>query len=141
MFRQLKNMVIKTYNTLYDSYVASILNYGSAVWGFSDFSCTQVLQNRVKRFYMGVNGFAPNSRISIEFDWLDCKNSRWLEMLRYMNWLAKMKEHRWPHIVHKWDLSLRTDGWADQVSHILQYLSLDIDQQQTSMWQTAECSN
>ena len=127
MFHKLKNMGFKTYGTLYNSYMVSILNYGAAVWGYPEFSCTQVLQNGIKRFYLGVNGYAPNSGVSLEFEWLDTKFLRWLEMLRYLNRLNKMPDYRWPKIVHKWDMSLKMAGWADHVSSIIQYSSLDID--------------
>ena len=127
IFRQLRNMGFKSYETLYSSYVTPILNYSSAVCGFGEQSCSQVLVNRIKRFYLGVNGFAPNSGVSIEFDWLDTKYMRWLEMLQFLNRLIQRDDDRWPKIVHKWDTSLRTNGWSDQVSHVLSYLSIDTD--------------
>ena len=87
-------MGFKSNKTLYNSYVTPILNYASAVWGFSEQSCTQVLLNRIKRFYIGVNCFAPNAGIAIEFDWLDAKFMRWLEMVRYLNRLINMDKSR-----------------------------------------------
>ena len=109
------------------TYVTPIINYGAAVWGFGEQSCTQVLINRVKHFYLGINGFAPNAGVSIKFDWLDAKYMRWLEMLRFFKRLITMEDHRWPKIVHRWGASLRTKGWADQISHVLNYLTTDSD--------------
>ena len=48
LFKALKNMGIKSYQSLYESYVLSILNFSSAVWGFSEQSAPQVLSNRIK---------------------------------------------------------------------------------------------
>ena len=117
----------KSYETLYDSYVLSILNYALAVWGFGEQSCTQVLQNRICRYYLGVNCYAPTPAVSIEFDWIDTKYMRWIEMLRYLNRLIKMDDHRWPVKVHKWDVSLKTKGWADNTNHVLEYVNMNTD--------------
>ena len=50
-FKKLKNMGIRTYETLYESYVLSIAIYCSGVWGFADETAAQVLQNRIQRFF------------------------------------------------------------------------------------------
>ena len=63
--------------------------------------------------------------MSIEFDWIDTKYLRWLDMICYLNRLIKMDDHRWPVKIHKWDFSLKTKGWADNVAHVLNYLNLD----------------
>ena len=48
-------MGICTYKTLYGSYVVLILNYGAAIWGFSDFNDGRVLQNRIIWYYMDIH--------------------------------------------------------------------------------------
>ena len=45
MFKKLHNMGIRTYETLYNSFVVPIMNYGAGVWGFEEFNDPQVLQN------------------------------------------------------------------------------------------------
>ena len=125
IFKKLKNLGIRSYETLYESYIIPILNYGAGVWGFSEQAQPQVLQNRMKRYFMGVNKFAPNSALSLEFGWLDMKFRRWLEMIRYWNRLCEMSNDRWPKIVTKWDMSLKASGWTDQVSQILGYAGMN----------------
>ena len=49
MLKKLQNMGVQTYETLYGSYVAPIMNYAAAIWGYRDFSEPQVLQNRILR--------------------------------------------------------------------------------------------
>ena len=127
LFRQLKNMGINSYQTLYDSYVLSILNFGSAVWGYSEQTAPQVLSNRVKRYYLGVHTFTPVAATSLEFDWLDIKYLRWLEMARLANMIKGMPEHRWLKKVLRWDLSLKSNGWADQLLLILQHAHVEFD--------------
>ena len=76
-FKQLKTMGIISYQSLYESYVLSILNFGSTVWGFGEQSAPQVLCNRIKGYYLGVHVFTPVAAMSLEFDWLNIKYSRW----------------------------------------------------------------
>ncbi len=77
VFKQLKNMGIGTYQTLYNSYVCSIMNYGAAAWGYVDQNDPQVLQNLVQQFYLGVNRYTLKAAVQIEFDWLDPKFQRY----------------------------------------------------------------
>ena len=123
----MKNLGIRSYETLYDSYILPIINYGAGVWGFAEQSQPQVLQNRIKRCFMGVNRFAPNAALNLEFGWNDMKSMRWLEMARYWNRLCEMKDDRWPKKIAKWDISLRTHGWTDQIRQIVDYTDLDLD--------------
>ncbi len=45
IFKKIKNMGIKSYETLFQTYVVPIMNYASGVWGFGDQSQPQLLQN------------------------------------------------------------------------------------------------
>ena len=89
-------MGIATYETLYDSYVKSIMNYGAAVWGYAEQNDPQVLHNRIQRYYLGVNKYTPTAATRIKFDWLDPKYQSWIDMIRYWNRLLKMKDDRIP---------------------------------------------
>ncbi len=124
MFRKLKNMGIKTYETLCTSYVSPILNYGAGVWGFHQMNEPHVLQNRMIRYFLGVHKFAAVPAMQLEMDWLDVRYQHWLEMARLRNRIVSMEEHRLPLIIHKWDVSLKQDTWAKQVHHILQYANM-----------------
>ena len=48
-------------------------------------------------------------------------------MLRYPNCLKDMENTRWPKKVLNWDMSLRADGWSDQVKAILNYVSMECE--------------
>ena len=109
-FKSIKNMGIKTYETLYESYVLSILNYAARVWGYNEQPAPQTLQNRVQRFFLGVHTFPPVCATKLEFDWPEVKSLRWTEMIRYLNRLKKMPNKRWPKQVFMWDLSLKLKG-------------------------------
>ena len=59
IFRKMGDLGIKTYLTLYNSYVLPVSNYTSTVWGFKDHSAPTVLQNKINRFYLGVHKYSP----------------------------------------------------------------------------------
>ena len=118
-------MGIKSYETLYESYVDPILNYASAVWGFRDFDAPRTLQNRIMRFFLGVHKFAPVSATRLEMDWLETREKRWLNMLRYFNRINKMESNRLPKIVYDWDLSLGLNTWASEIQAIASYLGIN----------------
>ena len=124
MFRKLKNMGVRTYETLCSSFVTPILNYGAGIWGFHELSDPHVLQNRMIRYYLGVHKFAPVPAMQLEMDWLDVRYQRWIEMVRLRNRFVNMEEHRLPLMIHNWDVSLDRNTWANQVTHILQYANM-----------------
>ncbi len=124
MFRVLKNMGVKSYETLYHSYVVPIMHYGSAVWGYKENNDTRVLQNRIARYYLGVHKFTAVCATQLELDWLSVKYRRWVDIIRYHNRLMDMKAHRLPVIIYKWDRSLKLDSWAKEVVHILTYADM-----------------
>ena len=127
LFKKLKNMGIKTYESLYESYVLSIADYTAAVWGFHDHPPTQILQNRIERFYLGIHTFAPVASTNKEFNWLDMRSLRWVELVRYLNRLKSMKQNRWPKKVFQWDKSFKTEGWSNQVREIVAYANMSDD--------------
>ena len=124
IFKSLKNMGIKTFETLYSSYVTPIANYSSAIWGFKESHENQVLQNRVARYYLGVNKFTPVAATSLEMDWLDPKFNRWIEIVRYHNRLVEMKPNRLPVRIYNWEKSLNVQGWVKDCEFILNYCNM-----------------
>ena len=70
------------------------------------------------RFYLGVHKFAPVATIKLEMDWLDCKYTRWLNMIRLFNRISAMDDTRLPKIVYKWDVSLGLQTWASEINQI-----------------------
>ena len=66
IFRKLGDIGIKTYSTLYESYVLPVANYASAVWGFKDHSAPRILQNKINRFHLGVHKYSPVCSTNLE---------------------------------------------------------------------------
>ena len=82
IFRPLANMGIKTYETLYQSYVDPIMNYVFGVWGFRHYDAPRCLQNRILRFFWGVNKFAPAVATKLEKNWMECREE--VGVIRYI---------------------------------------------------------
>ena len=141
IFKSVGDLGIKTYETLYSTYVKSIMNYASGVWGFKHYDSPQVLQNRIMRFYLGVHKFAPVSSTKIEMDWLECRESRWIDMLRLCNRINKMDENRLPRIIHNWDLSLGLECWASEIKHIAATLGLPQTLNENEQYDLTHCYN
>ena len=82
--KQYKNLGIRTYETLYESYVLLIINYTAGVWAYSEYFSPQVLQNRGNVFIW--ESTCPfQSAMALEFGWLDVKFQCWLKMARFLN--------------------------------------------------------
>ena len=96
MFKRLSNMGIRTYDTLYTSYVVPIMNYAAGVWGFTNFDEQQTLQHHIMHYFLGVHKFAPIPAVSIEMDWMGTRFLRWVDMVRLRNRIASMSEDRLP---------------------------------------------
>ena len=126
IFKSIGNMGVRSYETLYNAYVLPIMNYASGIWGFSDFSKPQVLQNRITRFFLGVHRFVPLAATKSELDWIGCREARWIEMLRLFNRFNEMDKSRLPNIILKWDQSLGLNTWYSEIQYILAYLGLNI---------------
>ena len=88
-FKSLRNMRIKWYEILYESYIDSIMNSASDVWGFGNFEAPRVLQNRIMRVYLGVYRYASVAATKLEMDCIECREKRWLNMLRLF--ISKVK--------------------------------------------------
>ena len=119
IFKHMGDMGYSTYCTLYESYVLPVANYAAAVWGFTDYSASQVLQNKIQRFYLGVHRFAPLRALHTEMDWL-----RWFEMVWYFSRLATMEEDRIPKLVLRWDIQNGLSTCASEIMAICTELGL-----------------
>jgi len=114
-----------------------ILDYCSSVWGYTDFSCINTVQNKTIRYFLGVHKFAPNLAIKGDVGWLPSKERRWCNILRYLNRLMDMNNTRPCKKVFLWDYEISTNNWSSGVriimslvgmaEHFLQMLKCDIN--------------
>ena len=71
------------FTQLYSSLVQSVIDYGVCVWGHSEFSCINAVQNRAMRFFLGVNSKAPNTAVVGEMGWIPSCVHQWSCIARY----------------------------------------------------------
>ena len=57
--KTLKSTRYKTYTSLFNSQVATILDYCSSIWGFKKASQCDNVQNKAIRYFLGVHKFTP----------------------------------------------------------------------------------
>ena len=79
-YKTQKFMGYKTYKKLYESCVCPVVDYGTGVWGFDEYSATNSVQLRAMRVFLGVHKFAPVLAMEGDLDWLSPRHRRWLNM-------------------------------------------------------------
>ncbi len=76
-------MGFKTYITMFKSSVEPMLLYATEVWGTRSFdACDHSVQNRARRFLMGVNRFCPIVGLQGEVGLDTIENRSYLSVIR-----------------------------------------------------------
>ncbi len=119
--RCLKELGFKTYNKLFETGVLPILEYGSEIWGYRLYKCSEGIQEKAIRYFLALHRFTPIPELRGEVGWMSTRGRRWIGMVRFWNRLIKMTETRLNHIVFKWDytLSNHNDNWSSELRAIL----------------------
>ncbi len=124
-FKKLGDMGHKTFETLFNTNIIPIANYGASLWGFKDYPEARQLQLRAGRFYIGTHRFTPLAAVNTELDWLEIKYVRWIDMVRLKNRILSMPDHKWPKQVWLWDIATNTKAWYNDISYIIECAGLD----------------
>lgn len=66
-----------TFTKLYDSTVASIINYSASVLGCKKYRCIAAVQSRALRFYLGVGKYTPNTAVNGDTGWEAIYRGQW----------------------------------------------------------------
>ena len=85
-----------TYEKLYNCSVQPIIDYGSAIWGFKDYSkcCINAVFNRACRFYLGVGKYTPNAAVQGDMGWCLPNINQWSCICRLWCRLVNMSTNR-----------------------------------------------
>ena len=104
-FKSLSDMGHSTYTKLFHSLVASVIDYGSAIWGSKGYKELDKVQNRAVRFFTGVHKFAPTVGYIGDMGWIS-NRGRWkLNTLRLWNRLVTLDDSRLTKKIFKWDIN------------------------------------
>ena len=121
----LKDFGIKTFEKLFTSFVVPVLDYSSSIWGYKDFACLNQIQNKAIRYFLGVHKFAPTLAINGEVGWVNSKERRWCNMIRYWNKLLSMDDTRICKRVFNWDYEKCMNNWSSEVKNIMSVIGLE----------------
>ena len=72
-FKQFKNISYHTFTKLYDTGVNSVISYGASVWGYGNDKFGQIVQNRARRYFLGVHKNAPTHTVQADMGWISVK--------------------------------------------------------------------
>jgi len=123
-FKSLKNMEFKTYTTIYNTCILPVMNYGSEIWGFKDYSTCNNLHMKIMKFFLGVHKHTPNIGVQGEFGWLKPKYVRWKNMCRYWNRLVNMDNSRILYNIFMYDHQLCKKNWSSEIKLIFNELGM-----------------
>jgi hypothetical protein len=123
-FKFLKNMGFQTYNKLFVNCVLPILSYGSGVWGLTNFTAIQGVQNRAMRFFLGTHKFTPTLGLCGDMGWYPINIYHKIEMVRLWNRLIKMPNNRLTKRVFNWNLENQAK-WSMEVHRVLNSVDMD----------------
>ncbi len=91
------------YTKLYNSLVAPIIDYGSAIWGYKGYDSLDKVQNRTTRFFIGVHKYAPKLGHVGDMGWVS-NRGRWeINILRLWNRLIGIDNDRILKKIFMWD--------------------------------------
>ena len=118
-----KGLPYSVYTILYQSCVSSISQYGSEVYGFSQYDAFFKLHLRAARSYLGLPKNVTSFGLVSEIDWLLPQYETQLKMVRFLGRLYSMPGSRLIKRVFDWDRNLNESGiistWSSEVRNIL----------------------
>lgn len=105
-FKSMGGMQFKSYTKLYDSMVWSIIEYGSSIWGSSNDTHVNVIQNRAMKFFMGLRKYAPNVAVAGDMGWTPPTVRIWGSITRQYVRLNILTNKRVNHRIFNWTKQL-----------------------------------
>ena len=112
-----------TYRKLFDSCVAPVMDYGSAVWGIKSFKQINDIQLRALRVFLGVHKFCPIVGIEGDTAWDPPHIRHKLNMLKLWNRLVQMDNDRLTKKVFLYDYQNARQGvknWCYELQSLLE---------------------
>lgn len=104
-FKCAGGMAYDVYSKLYTSLVEPILFYCSGIWGLTEFSKINTVQNKACRYFLGVGKNAANIATRGDMGWTGCFVKQKLECCRLYCKLTNITESRLVKTVFTWSKS------------------------------------
>jgi hypothetical protein len=120
-----KGLDYGSYTKLYHTCVCTVMDYGSAVWGYKNYDKPNTVHNRAMRTYLGVHKYTSVPAMYGDMGWTEPGNRRKLEIIRFWLRLNDMDNDRLTKKVFKWDKTFVHNSWASDVRKILVECNLE----------------
>jgi len=101
-YKSAGGMPYDVYTKLYDSLVWPVISYGAAVWGHTNFSCINAVQNRAMRFFLGTGKYTPNAAVSGDMGWVQPLSRQWKSICLQWHRFANMDNVRTNYKIFYW---------------------------------------
>ena len=98
-------MPFQRYSKCYDALVQSVINYGAAIWGSSNFFSISAVQNRACRFFLGLGKYAPNPAVQGDMGWMLPEHRQWICVIRQFCRMISMDGTLLSKIIFTWSLT------------------------------------
>jgi hypothetical protein len=119
--KALGGMPFNCFKKLYESMVLSVIHYGSAIWGHTQFSSINAVHNRACRYFLGVGKYTPNAAVQgdtgLPPPWID----QWVSITR--NWcrITCMNDSRLNKKIFLWSYKFAQNNCKNLVWKILNF--------------------
>ncbi|CAH1801802.1 unnamed protein product, partial [Owenia fusiformis] len=110
----------EVYTHLFDCLVAPVLHYSAGVWGTNKTvgAAATIVQNKARRFYLGVGQHASNIATQGDMCWVSVNTKQKVEATRLWCRLKNMSEHRITKKIHLWALT-QHNSWEYKMQRLL----------------------
>jgi hypothetical protein len=95
-------MSYEVFTALYNSLLQPILSYGAGLWGLTEHSHINTVQNRACRFFLSASATTSTIATRGDMGWTSCLTKQRLEVYRHWFRLTYMSVDRLPAVVHVW---------------------------------------
>ena len=104
-FKNSGGMAYDVYYKFYTSLVQPILSYCSAIWGLTNYSKINTVQNKACRYFLGTGKNAANLATRGDMGWTDCYVNQRIECCRLFSKLVNTSDDRFVKIIFNWSKS------------------------------------
>ena len=127
-YKHLNGLGYYSYTKLFQSGVCPILDYGSGIRGFGDYSSIYSIQNKAMRIFLGVHKCAPLPALTGDMGCSSSSTRRKVNICRFYNILHNMENNRITKFIFEWDKNLDTSKtWSSEIRSILAEINLSND--------------
>ena len=141
-YKSFQFMGFNTFTKLYESCVCPVMDYGSSIWGFENYSKPDTVQHRAARIFLGVHRFTPIPALEGDLGWLSPRYRRWLNVIRLWNRLVGLDQTRLTYHAFMQDYYMAQSNiknWCCNVWQVLHNLKYEDSFHRRTPWDIEIC--